>query len=170
MKNFLRLLIIGWALVFATQTALSEPRTSKDQAMLAHGRYLVMTSGCNDCHTADYGNKAGQVPEDQWLMGDVVGWHGPWGTTYPVNLRIVAHRLTEKAWIKQLRTTQARPPMPWYFFRSMSDYDLLSIYHFIRALGPVGEPAPGYLSPGQKPQPPYFELVLPPAPPAKSGP
>lgn len=147
----------------------AKPPTANHKAMLAHGRHLVMTSGCNDCHTADYGNKVGQIPESQWLMGNSVGWYGPWGTTYPPNLRIVAHGLTQKGWIKQLRTYQGRPPMPWYFFRSMSDYDLASIYQFIRSLGPVGKPAPGYLPPGQKPNPPYFELVLPPAPPAKPG-
>ncbi|MGH8377842.1 MAG: c-type cytochrome, partial [Gammaproteobacteria bacterium] len=158
--------ILGLALGLMVQTATSKPPTPS-KAMLERGRHLVITSGCNVCHTAGYGDKAGQIPESQWLMGNTVGRHGPWGTTYPVNLRIVAHGLTEREWIRQLRTAQARPPMPWFVFRSMSDYDLASIYYFIRSLGPVGKPAPDYLPPGQKPNPPYLELVLPPAlPPA----
>ena len=43
---------------------------------LARGRYLVMTSGCNDCHTAGYGPSGGKVPEAQWLTGDSLG-RGP---------------------------------------------------------------------------------------------
>jgi hypothetical protein len=23
----------------------------------------------------------GNIPESQWLMGDKLGWRGPWGTT-----------------------------------------------------------------------------------------
>lgn len=152
----------------AAQTAIGSPAT-KDQAMLAHGRHLVMTSGCDDCHTDGYMSRNGQVPESQWLMGSSTGWHGPWGTTYPPNLRIVANGLTQKQWIEFLRTAKLRPPMPAYVFKSMSNYDLASIYQFIRSLGPVGKPAPDYLPPGQTPNPPYFELVLPPAPPAKPG-
>jgi len=47
------------------------------------GRYLVVISGCNDCHTDGYLMTEGKVPEENWLTGSPVGWHGPWGTTYP---------------------------------------------------------------------------------------
>jgi len=46
---------------------------------LARGRYLVMTSGCNDCHTAGYKQKDGNVPEKDWLKGDILGWSEPPG-------------------------------------------------------------------------------------------
>lgn len=160
---------IAMLLGAAVQSAQAAPPANANKAMLEHGRHLVMTSGCNDCHTDGYINTNGTVPQSQWLMGSHVGWNGPWGTTYPLNLRIVAHGLTEQEWIKQLRSTQGRPPMPWYMFKNFSNYDLASIYHFIRSLGPVGEPAPMYLPPGQKPNPPYFELVAPFSPPAKPG-
>lgn len=45
------------------------------------GRYLVKTSGCNDCHTAGYAESGGNVPEKEWLSGNQLGWCGPWGTT-----------------------------------------------------------------------------------------
>jgi len=32
--------------------------------------------------TAGYPQKAGNVPEHDWLEGDAVGFQGPWGTSY----------------------------------------------------------------------------------------
>ena len=32
------------------------------EADIRHGRYLIQTSGCNDCHTAGYMLKDGHVP------------------------------------------------------------------------------------------------------------
>lgn len=55
---------------------------------IERGRYLAKIGGCNDCHTPGYGLSGGQVPEAQWLVGDQLGWNGPWGTTYPSNLRL----------------------------------------------------------------------------------
>jgi hypothetical protein len=35
------------------------------------GRYLIVTSHCNNCHTAGYAAAEGSVPEDKWLMGNL---------------------------------------------------------------------------------------------------
>ena len=59
------------------------------------GRYLAIIGGCNDCHTDGYLQAEGDVPEDRWLLGSPVGWRGPWGTTYPPNLRLSVQALTE---------------------------------------------------------------------------
>ncbi len=64
-------------------------KTGTDARSLEHGRYLVKIAGCNDCHTAGYAASGGKVPESQWLLGDETGFSGPWGTTYPGNLRLV---------------------------------------------------------------------------------
>ena len=48
-----------------------------DAVEIRHGRYLVQTSGCNDCHTPGYMQKDGQVSETEWLTGDAMGWQGP---------------------------------------------------------------------------------------------
>jgi mono/diheme cytochrome c family protein len=56
---------------------------------IKRGRYLVETSGCNDCHTPGYAQNNGKVDEKLWLTGDKLGWAGPWGTTYPTNLRLL---------------------------------------------------------------------------------
>jgi len=53
-----------------------------DRATLERGKYLVVVGGCNDCHTPNYPETAGKVPEADWLAGSAVGFQGPWGTTY----------------------------------------------------------------------------------------
>jgi mono/diheme cytochrome c family protein len=117
-------------------------------ATLERGRYLVKTTGCNDCHTAGYLPNAGRVEEARWLTGDHLGWQGSWGTTYPPNLRLLTEGLTPEQWLVIARRP-TRPPMPWFALREMTDNDLLAIYHFIRSLGPAGEAAPAFVPPGQ---------------------
>lgn len=135
-----------------------------DTELLAQGEYLVKIAGCNDCHTPGYMQAAGEVPKDQWLVGNPLGFHGPWGTTFAVNLRMKAAEMDEAAWIKYTGELHTRPMMPDFAVRAMRESDRVAIYRFIRSLGPVGEPAPAYLPPGQAPTAPYFQMVLPAAP------
>ncbi len=132
---------------------------SKTTPQVAQGRYLVMMSGCNDCHTHGYLQLEGKVPEPDWLTGESVGWHGPWGTTYAINLRLFMQYLSEDAWIKFSRTAKSRPAMPWWELHEMKEQDLRAILLFAKSLGPKGVTAPAYLPPNQKPKPPYFEFV-----------
>lgn len=127
--------------------ASAGPERPRDPVAL--GRYLVQTSGCNDCHTPGYAQQAGKTPEATWLTGDAVGWRGPWGTTYPTNLRLFMAAMNESQWLQHARSMQPRPPMPWFNLRQMSDADLRAIYRYVRAAGPAGTPAPAYAPPGQ---------------------
>jgi len=126
------------------------------------GRYLVRTSGCNDCHTAGYAESGGNVPEKEWLTGNQLGWRGPWGTTYPANLRLTMHEISEDEWIRAARTKQLRPPMPWFALRDMSDDDLRAVHRFIKYLGPAGSHAPAYVGPDETPAGPYVQFPAPP--------
>ncbi len=135
---------------------------AKTAVQVTQGRYLVMMSGCNDCHTRGYMQSEAKVPESDWLTGDSVGWHGPWGTTYAINLRLFINTLSEEAWVKFSRAIKSRPAMPWWVLHEMREEDLRAIYYFTKTLGVKGEAAPAYLPPGQNPNPPYFEFVLPP--------
>ncbi len=130
-------------------------------AQLERGRYLTRIAGCNDCHTRGFAERNGDVPESQWLTGDALGWRGPWGTTYPANLRKLLAELSEEQWLQLARTLQTRPPMPWFVLRDMSDEDLSAIYRFVRHLGPSTDPVPAYVPPDQEPSPPYLMLVAP---------
>jgi mono/diheme cytochrome c family protein len=136
---------------FATLQGSDTGAANEEHATaIERGRYLAVISGCNDCHTRGYAERAGDVPESDWLTGDQLGWQGPWGTTYPPNLRRLMAGLQEDEWLTYAKTVQLRPPMPWYQLRAMTDADLRAIYQFIRALGPAGAPAPAYQPPGEK--------------------
>jgi mono/diheme cytochrome c family protein len=129
-------------------------------ALLERGRYLVKLGGCNDCHTPGYMASAGKIPEAQWLIGDKLGWRGPWGTTYASNLRMYMQNVTEAEWLKTAKILQTRPPMPWFTVQQMSATDLRAIYALIRNLGPGGEAAPAYLPPDKEPPLPYVQFFV----------
>jgi mono/diheme cytochrome c family protein len=154
----------------AATTPPTSPATHPDgdEQLLARGEYLVRIAGCNDCHTPGYAESGGQVPEAQWLVGTPLGWSGPWGTTYPANLRLKLSDMDEAAWLAYSSNLHTRPPMPDFAVRTMSEDDRRALYRFVRSLGPAGQPAPAYLPPGTQPKPPYVQWVLPP-PPAPAG-
>jgi mono/diheme cytochrome c family protein len=147
--------------------AAEQPAAADDGAgLVARGKYLVMIAGCNDCHTPGYAEKGGDIPERAWLVGSPLGYHGPWGTTYPANLRLKLADMDEATWLRSSAELHTRPIMPDYNVRAMTEGDRRALYRFVRSLGPAGEKAPDYLPPGQTPPLPYFQLVLPDAPPA----
>ncbi|AOS83262.1 hypothetical protein BIU88_03340 [Chlorobaculum limnaeum] len=127
---------------------------ARDRASIRNGRYLVMIAGCNDCHTKGYAFADGRIPESQWLKGDDLGWNGPWGTTWPVNLRLLASSMSEREWMRT-KYAKTRPPMPWYALRDMTDRDFRDIYRYLRHLGPAGRPAPAFLPPDKIPPEPF---------------
>ena len=142
----------------AAAAAPEAPRRPPASDAEALGRYLVQTTGCNDCHTPGYTATNGKVPVKDWLTGDAVGWRGPWGTTYPTNLRLYFSGMTETEWLARARTMEPRPPMPWFNLRAMSDADLGAIYRFAKAAGPAGQPAPAYVPPDRQPPQPYIQF------------
>lgn len=125
---------------------------------IRHGRYLIQISGCNDCHTAGFMQNDGKVAEGDWLTGDAMGWQGPWGTTYPANLRLLAHSVDEDTWVARARLPM-RPPMPAPSLRAMSDADLRAVYRYVKSLGAKGQAAPAYVPPGGKVATPYLDLT-----------
>jgi len=156
------------ALVAGTVPAVAAP-PGPGARTIEHGRKLVTIAGCNDCHTPGWTEHGGTAPKDQLLVGGGLAFQGPWGTTYPTNLRLYVQSLTVEQWTQTVRTTKARPMMPWWVFRAMNDHDIASIYYYIRSLGPAGDPAPGYIPPGRPAPPPYLKLVMPPPAPATTG-
>jgi hypothetical protein len=125
---------------------------------VARGKYMVRITGCNDCHTPMYGMRNGQIPESEWLIGSNVGFMGPWGTTYPANLRAGVQGMEEKVWINYMKNLKTRPPMPFYDTSSISQDDMVAMYRFIKSLGPSANLVPAYVPPGEKPQTPYIDF------------
>ena len=142
--------------------AASSALAQQTDPQITRGRYLVKIGGCNDCHTAGYAPTGGKVPEAQWLTGDILGFNGPWGTTYPTNLRLYFQDMTEAEWLKKGRSLSTRPPMPWFNVRAMSASDLRAMYRYVRSLGPAGKPAPAYLPPDRTAPEPVVRFPAPP--------
>lgn len=143
----------------AAITAATLAPASAHADLLARGEYLVRIAGCNDCHTAGYAERQGQVPTSQWLQGSPLGYRGPWGTTYATNLRLRLAGMDEAQWMDYSAKLRTRPLMPDFILRGMHADDRRAIYRFIRSLGPAGAPAPAPLPPGAAPAPPYMDLV-----------
>ncbi len=136
--------------------------TPSDGALLQRGRYLILVAGCNDCHTASFGPSGGKTPEKEWLTGSALGFNGPWGTTYPTNLRQSITRMDVDAWTTYARTLTTRPPMPYLSLNTMSDDDLAALWTFVRSLGATGGMAPAALPPGVEPVGPVVRFPAPP--------
>ena len=90
--------------------AFSQPLLASDAAKVARGKYLVTTSGCNDCHTPwkvgpngpepDMSRMLSGHPEKMelpappqpvgpWMVSAAAtntAWSGPWGISYTANL------------------------------------------------------------------------------------
>lgn len=152
------LMFAGGVLLATTALAGSASATSQS---IKHGKFLVGYGGCNDCHTPGWGEHGGHAPKDQLLTGAGLNFQGPWGTTYPINVRLYMQKMTLKAWILAARNMKGRPAMPWWTFRYLSDKDLADMYAYIHALGPAGKTAHDYVPPGQVAPTPYLKLILP---------
>jgi hypothetical protein len=98
------------ALAADPTTALSPAKAAESPDIVARGKYLVTTSGCNDCHTpwkvGDNGPEPDMTrmlsghpqsfqlppppkPEGPWLVAAAAtntAWSGPWGISYTANL------------------------------------------------------------------------------------
>lgn len=153
-------MIFGAALAAALSGMASAAQAG--EVSVKRGEQVSITGGCHDCHTAGYGESGGKIDPAAALMGTAMGWQGPWGTTYPSNLRLVAkEKGSEDAFVQYAKTFQARPPMPFYNVHAMDESDVRSLYQYIVSLGDAGQPAPDYVPPGQEPKTPYIVIAPP---------
>jgi len=143
----------------ATPAVDTVPHVAADSPIEA-GRYLVLVGGCNDCHTVGYARGGGKTPEPQQLTGNPVGYRGPWGTSYAGNLRSLAAKISEDAWVQLLKTKRLSPPMPSHNISRMEDADLRAIYAYIHYLGGEWTERPTHLPPGEAPKTPYEDMSV----------
>ncbi|MEO8231548.1 MAG: diheme cytochrome c-553 [Ignavibacteriota bacterium] len=110
-----------------------ENKPLTQQELIARGKYIVNTGGCDDCHTPKVFTPAGPVPDTtrrlmgfpqgeilpaldvkyvapgNWVAteGNLSAWVGPWGISYAANLTpdnaTGIGALTEEMFIKSLR-------------------------------------------------------------------
>jgi cytochrome c553 len=128
---------------------------------IAKGERVSIIGGCHDCHTVGYGESNGEIDPATALMGNPVGYNGPWGTSYAVNLRLVVAGMSEDEWVQYLKTFKATPPMPWFNVHHLDEGEMRSLYQYIASLGEPGKPAPEALPPGEKPKTPYLVFAPP---------
>ncbi len=110
MTNFRSSTLLGAAALGAAMLLAAAPGAQADEAKIAHGKYLVTTAGCNDCHTPWIVGKNGPEPDmsrmlsghpekmivppapkpvGPWIVSSVAtntGFSGPWGVSFTANL------------------------------------------------------------------------------------
>ncbi len=151
-------------MMFGCQSSAENQKKGTEPHVVAEskaeaGRYLVTIGGCNDCHTAGYIMKRGNIPEDKRFLGSKVGWRGPWGTTYADNLRLSVQNYSADQWVDLLHTEKfAKLPMPWFNINKISEKDARAIYAYLKSLGPKGDPMPDPLPPEVEPKTPYISM------------
>src|SRR5581483_676162 len=106
---------------------------------VSRGRYLVAVAHCHECHTPFDDKTVDFVPGMDFAGGEDFGDVASANIT-PDYTGI--GYFDEALFIKALRTgwVGARPlrlPMPWPFFRNMTDEDLKAIFAYLRTLPPV---------------------------------
>jgi mono/diheme cytochrome c family protein len=156
------ILALSWTVIPAASVAADAPAKSAakpaSSKQVERGRYLVRIAGCNDCHTPNFMVNGGKTPESDHLIGNTLGWRGPWGTTYPTNLRLYFQSMTEDMWVQMAKEIQRRPPMPYFSLNAMSETDVRAIYKYVRYLGPAGVPAPSFIPADKEPPKPYVQF------------
>ena len=154
--------VLFWCVVPALLAAgCGGAKPEVDRSLVDRGRYVVEIMGCNDCHTPDYMQQGTYVPEQEWLIGSQLGYHGSWGTAYPTNLRLQLNAMSEQEWVNLARQMRRDSPMAWVMLPKLTDQDLIAIYRFVQFLGPAGEPAPARLPPGVTPATEYINFPEP---------
>lgn len=149
----------GWFLLMALSAAGVAAQES--EVSVERGAHVAVIGGCHDCHTAGYAASNGELDPALSLKGDTIGFQGPWGTTYPTNLRILAGSKSEDEWVAYLGTLETRPPMPWFNVRQFAEADMRALHQYILSLGEAGEPAPEFVPPGEQPTHPYIVFAPP---------
>jgi mono/diheme cytochrome c family protein len=105
---------------------------------VSHGAYLAKIGHCINCHTPK-DNMGKPLPGMEFAGGE------QFGTVVSANITPDPSGISyygEKLFIKVMRTGHVgaralNQPMPWWFFKNMSDDDLKSLFAYLRTVKPV---------------------------------
>src|SRR5690606_6154067 len=100
---FARLITVGATVLSMGSIALAQ------DVSIAKGERISKIGGCHDCHTPGFGEANGVLDPAMALIGNPVGYQGPWGTTYAANLRLIAAEYSEDDFVAHLQTFETRP-------------------------------------------------------------
>ena len=133
---------------------------AQSEVSVERGQYISIIGGCHDCHTEGYSESGGKIDPAKAMKGNAsIGWRGPWGVTYAVNLRLFAYLRDEDGFVETMKALQTQPPMPWYNVRTMQEDDLRSLYQYLMSLGEPGKSVP--LPSAEEPKTPYITIAPP---------
>ena len=108
----------------------------------------------------------GLLVPGKWLTitNDHLGaWAGPWGVSFAMNLtpdkETGLGSWTPEMFVNALRTGKHQgtgrpilPPMPWNWYRNMTDDDLKAVFAYLQSLPPIKNPIPEPLTPDKIPR------------------
>ena len=88
----------------------------------------------------------------------LTAWVGPWGVSYAMNLtpdkETGLGSWTPEMFVNAIRTGKHQgtgrpilPPMPWNWYRNMTDDDLKAVFAYLQTLPPIKNPIPDPLPP-----------------------
>jgi len=89
------------------------------------------------------------------FANDLTSAVGPWGQSYAANISSDATGIgnwTEEQFFIAIREGKSKgirenrpllPPMPWFVYRNMNDFDLKAIFAFLKSTKPVENRVPG---------------------------
>ena len=132
---------------------------SADDAQIARGRYLVVISGCSDCHTP--GALLGKPDMNRYLGGSDVGFSIP-GAGIFVGQNITPDKETGiGSWTSDQIVTSLRtgktpegrdlfPVMPWPALSHLTDEDAQAIAAFLKSIPAVDHKNAGPIGPNEK--------------------
>jgi mono/diheme cytochrome c family protein len=109
---------------------------------------------------------AGLIAPDKYLTvvnNHLGAWVGPWGVSFAMNLTpdkaTGLGSWTEEMFVTALRTGKHQgtgrpilPPMPWNWYRNMTDEDLKAVFAYLQSLPPINNPIPDPLPPDKIPR------------------
>jgi mono/diheme cytochrome c family protein len=162
--------LLAFAVSCSTQTTSQQASVAAPDP-IARGRYLSLTMGCGDCHTP--GSFYGTPDTTRLLSGSELGWHGPWGVSYPRNLTPDVEtglgKWSEEDIVKAITTgvrpdgSPLLPPMPWPDFAHLTHEDAHALAAYLKTIPAVKHQMPAVVPPSQKPTGAFLSLPSPPA-------
>jgi mono/diheme cytochrome c family protein len=108
----------------------------------------------------------GLIAPDKYLTivnNHLTAWVGPWGASFAMNLtpdkETGLGSWTEQMFIDAIRMGKHQgtgrpilPPMPYYWYREMTDEDLKAVFAYLMSLPPIRNPVPEPLPPDRIPR------------------
>jgi cytochrome c553 len=109
---------------------------------------------------------AGLIAPDKYLTvvnNDLTGWAGPWGVSFAMNLtpdkETGLGSWTQEMFMNALRTGKHQgtgrpilPPMPWYWYKNMTDDDIKAVFAYLQSLPPIKNAIPEPIPPDKIPR------------------